>query len=158
MRMHLETLLNKFLKEGKLSKQSSDVAFLNNLLDGAKRNFDAASLIRGKVDEAAFKLAYDGLLQIGRIILLINGYRPADGEQHKTTFTVAGALLGEDFDRLIKKIQKFRIKRNISLYEPKLLINKNETEAIFKTAREFWDRVKIYLRDKNTQLKLFEDI
>jgi len=156
--MHLEALLNRFLKEGKLKKQTTDIGFLNNLLDGAKRNFDAASLIRGKVDEAAFRLVYDGLLQIGRIILLINGYRPADGEQHKTTFTVAGALLGEDFNRLIRKIQKFRIKRNISLYEPKLLINKKETEAIFKTAQEFWEQVKIYLQDKNPQLKLFEDI
>lgn len=156
--MHLERLLIKFLKEGKLKEQTTHVEFLNNLLEGAKRNFDAASLIRGKVDEAAFKLAYDGLLQIGRIILLINGYRPTDGEQHKTTFTMAGAFLGEDFNRLIRKIQRYRIKRNVALYEPRSLVNKSETAAIFTTARDFWQHVKVYLRDKNPQLKLFEDI
>lgn len=156
--MPLENLLNRLIKEGKLKEQDTDIGFLNNLLDGSKRNFDAALLLKGRVDEAAFKLAYDGLLQIGRIILLINGYRPAGGEQHKTTFAVAGAILGQDFDRLIKKIQQFRVKRNFAVYEPQLLINRKETDAILKTAREFWQRVKQYLREKNPQLRLFEDI
>lgn len=49
--MFLEDLLNKLLKEGKLKEQDTDVEFLNSLLDGAKRNFDAALLIKGKVDE-----------------------------------------------------------------------------------------------------------
>ncbi|MCK4430227.1 MAG: hypothetical protein KAW19_02895, partial [Candidatus Aminicenantes bacterium] len=58
------------------------INYLNNLLVSAKRNFEAAALVKEKVDEAAFKLVYDGLLQIGRLILLMNGYRPDDGEQH----------------------------------------------------------------------------
>lgn len=156
--MNLENLLRNLLKEGKLKKQTPDINYLNNLLAAAKRNFDAASLVADKVDEAAFKLVYDGLLQIGRVVVLLNGFRPDDGEQHKTTFFVAGEILGKEFDDLIHKIQKFRVKRNDCIYEPTGLISKAETEAIFKTAKEFWLKVRIYLEEKNPQLKLFAGV
>jgi uncharacterized protein (UPF0332 family) len=156
--MSLKSLLNRLIREGKLRKQDSDIAYIQNLLDAAKRNFDAGSLVKGKIDDAAFKLYYDGLLQLGRVILLTNGFRPVDGEQHKTTFKVAGELLGKDFVDLINKIQRYRIKRNDCIYDPKLLISRVETEAIHKTAQEFWRRVRLYLLEKDPQLRLFEEI
>lgn len=156
--MNLEDLLNRLIKEGKLKRQETDIDYLNNLLDAARRNFEAAVLVRKKVDEAAFKLFYDGLLQIGRIILLLNEYRPSDGEQHKTTFLVAGEILGKEYREIIAKIQKFRVKRNVCIYEPTGLINRSDTEAIYKTAREFWHKLKKYLHMRNPQLNLFEEI
>jgi len=155
--MSLKNLLDELVKEGKLKRQDTGVDYLNSLLDAAKRNFEAAALVKGKIDEAAFKLVYDGLLQIGRLILLLNGYRPDDGEQHKTTFLVAGKLLGKEYNDLVSKIQRFRIKRNICIYEPKGLINKNEIEAIYRVFKEFWRKVRIYLKEKNPQLKLFNE-
>lgn len=156
--MNLKNLLNRLVREGKLKSQETDIGYIQNLLDAAKRNFAAASLIEGKIDEAAFKLFYDGLLQIGRVILIINGYRPDDGEQHKTTFMVAGEFLGDEYTRIIKKIQKYRVKRNYCMYDPKILVSRGETEAIHKTAQEFWQMVRLYLSDKDTQLKLFDEI
>jgi len=155
--MSLEESLNRLLREGKLKRQSTDNIYLNHLLDAARRNFEAASLVKEKFEEAAFKLAYDGMLQIGRVILLVNGYRPDDGEQHKTTFIVAGELLGSDFKSLILKIQKFRMKRNDCIYDPRGLISGSDSEAIYKTARQFWQKVRIYLRKRNPQLELFEE-
>ena len=155
--MSLENLLDELVKEGKLKRQDTDVDYLNGLIDAAKRNLEAAALVKGKIDEAAFKLVYDGLLQIGRLILLLNGYRPDDGEQHKTTFLVVGELLGKEYNDLISKIQKFRIKRNICIYEPKGLINKSEAEAIYRIFQEFWHKVRIYLKEKNPQLNLFNE-
>jgi len=158
MRMSLKSILGRLIREGKLKRQDTDIAYLQSLLDAAKRNFDAAELIEGKIDEAAFKLFYDGLLQIGRVILLLNGYRPGDGEQHKTTFTVAGEFLGHEYISLIKKIQKYRIKRNDCIYDPKLLISCKETEAIHKVTQDFWRIARLYLSDKDPQLKLFREI
>ncbi len=155
--MSLKNLLNKLIKEGKLKRQETGIDYLNNLLDAARRNIEAATIVKGKVDEAAFKLVYDGLLQIGRVILLVNGYRPDDGEQHKTTFSVSGEFLGEEFNDLIEKIQKFRIKRNNCIYDPRGLISGSEAEAIYKTSQEFWRKVKTYLQKKNPQLKLFKE-
>lgn len=68
--MNLENLLNRLLREGKIKKQVTDINYLDNLLVAANRNFEAAFLLKDKVDEAAFKLVYDGLLQIGRVIVL----------------------------------------------------------------------------------------
>jgi hypothetical protein len=156
--MSLKSLLNRLIREGKLKRQETDIAYLQNLLGAAKRNFDAALLVKGKIDEAAFKLFYDGLLQLGRVILLLNGFRTVDGEQHNTTFTVAGEFLGKDFTDLINKIQRYRIKRNDCIYDPNALISRVETEAIHKTAQEFWGGVSQYLSKKDPQLKLFKEI
>jgi len=98
------------------------------------------------------------LLQIGRIIILLDGYKPDDGEQHKTTFVVAGEILGKEYQYLINKLQKYRVKRNVCIYEPKDLVSKSDVEAIYRTSREFWNRVRLFLQKKNPQLKLFKDI
>lgn len=156
--MNLNDSLQKLIKEGKLKKQKTNIQYLNNLLFSAKRNFDASALVKGKIDEAAFKLCYEGLLQIGRVILLINGLRPDDGEQHKTTFFVAGKILGPEYLTLIKKIQKYRIKRNNCIYDPKIFITGVEAKNIHETAQIFWSKVRIYLSGVNSQLELFDEL
>lgn len=88
--MNSGNVLARLVREGKLKRQKAGYDHLNDLLDAAQRNFEAARLLLGKVDEAAFRLFYDGLLQVGRVVVLLQGYRPDDGEQHKTTFAAAG--------------------------------------------------------------------
>jgi len=156
--MTLESSLAKLANAGKLRRQKAGLDYLNDLLEGARRNFDAASVLQGRVDEAAFKLYYDGLLQVSRAVVLLAGFRPDDGEQHKTTFLAAGEILGQEFEDLIRKIQKFRIKRNDCVYEPTGLIGKSEAEAIHQTAKAFWAGVRAHLKDKNPQLRLFDDL
>jgi hypothetical protein len=156
--MSSRDLFDKLSQEGKLKRQKAETDYLNALLDSAARNFEAALVVRGKIEEAAFKLFYDGLLQISRVVVLLNGYRPDDGEQHKTTFLAAGELLGPEYEDLIRKIQKLRIKRNICIYDPKELIGKSETDAIYETAKRFWSRVRAYLEKRNPQLKLFKEL
>jgi hypothetical protein len=63
-------LFERLIKEGKLKPQEADIDYLNALLDAARRNFETALVLRGKIDEAAFKLFYDGLLQISRVVVL----------------------------------------------------------------------------------------
>jgi len=155
--MTSESSLTRLEREGKLRRQSPDLGYLNDLLDAARRNFEAARIVQGKVDEAAFKLYYDGLLQVSRVVLLTAGYRPDDGEQHRTTFRAAGEILGPDFADLIRKIQKYRIKRNECVYEPTGLLGMSETDAIHQTAKAFWAKVRAHLERKNPQLRLFEE-
>lgn len=155
--MNLNELLNKLLKEGKIKKQETDIGYLNGLLEAAERNFLAAKYnLDNGFPEIAFKATYDGLLQISRVVLLSNGYRPDDGEQHKTTFIVAGLLLGKDFEDLIKRIDRYRIKRNQAVYQPRETLSQSEAEGIISTADAYWKVVKIYLKKKNKQLELFD--
>ena len=156
--MTSESSLTRLEREGKLRRQTADLGFLNDLLDAARRNFEAAHVLQGKVDEAAFKLYYDGLLQVSRVVLLTAGYRPDDGEPHKTTFQAAGEILGPDFADLIRKIQKYRVKRNDCVYEPRGLIGRSEAEAIHQTARVFWAKVRARLEKENPQLRLFAEL
>ncbi len=155
--MSLENLLNKLLKEGKIKRQETDVNYLNRLLNSARENFLSAEYnLRGGFNITAFKSAYDGLLQVSRVILLLNGYRPNDGEQHKTTFMVAGVILGENFKELIERIDRYRVKRNIAIYQPIDFLSKSEAEGILDTAKEYWLSVKKYLKTKNPQFELFD--
>lgn len=155
--MNLENLLNSLLKERKIKKQLTDVSYLNAILYSARQNFVSAEFnLKGCYAETAFKSAYDGLLQISRVVLLLNGFRPDDGEQHKTTFLVAGAFLGNEFSDLISKIDRYRIKRNNLIYQPLDVISKKEAEGIIKSSEEYWNKVKKYLRNKNKQLELFD--
>jgi len=156
--MNSGNLLNDLVRTGKLKRQNTNSEYLNSMIDSAKRNYDAAIMVSGKIDEAAFKLIYDAMLQIGRVVLLINGYRPNDGEQHKTTFVAAGHIPGKEYQDIINKIQRFRIKRNDCIYEAKGFITTAETGSIFKTFKEFWAKVRAYLEAKNPRLKLFKDI
>lgn len=155
--MNSKTSLDRLVQEGKLKRQRTRIGHLNDLLDAARRNLDAARIVRAVANEATFKLVYDGLLQICRVVLLLNGYRPDDGEQHKTTFLAAGEILGPDVGDLIRRIQAFRIKRNDSVYDPRGLIGTAEVNTIFHTAADFWSHVRTYLKRSDPQLKLFDD-
>lgn len=155
--MNLENLLNKLLKDGKIRKQDTDINYLNGLLGSARQNFSSARYnLEGHFYETAFKSAYDGLLQISRVVLLLNGYRPDDGEQHKTTFMVAGAILDGKFNELIERIDRYRVKRNRAVYQPIDFLSKSEVEGILETAKEYWHFIQKYLKEKNSQLELFD--
>ena len=156
MKMNSDSLLAKLLKEGKLKEQLTDVQSLNGLLDSARRNLQSAEYnLGGGFHETAFKAAYDGLLQISRVVLLLHGYRPDNGEQHKTTFLVAGALLGKEFEELIERIDRYRVKRHKAIYQPLDFISKSEAENALNTAKEYQRLVGAYLRKKNHQIELF---
>ena len=155
--MNLENLLNQLLKQGKVKRQTTEISALNGYLSAAVHNFAAAKFnLSGGYPGTAFKSAYDGVLLLSRVVLLLNGYRPDDGEQHKTIFMVAGALLGSEFEELIGLIDRYRIKRNNLVYRPLAAISKNEAKNILLTAEEYWHKVKQYLKSKSRQLELFD--
>lgn len=138
MNRSLERLLSELLEAGKIKKQETSTEYVNGLLHAAYRNFLSAEYnCEGGFPDTAFKSAYDGILRISRAILLLNGYRPDDGEQHKTTFLVAGGLLGEHFLKIVGKIDKYRIKRNSAVYQPADMISKSEALAIIASAKEY---------------------
>lgn len=143
-------------RQGRLRRQGSKNDYLNALLQSAYRNFQAAESNLNSFEEITFKATYDGLLQISRVVLLLNGYRPDDRDQHKTTFEVAGAILGKDFSQLIAKINTYRIKRNNCIYDAQGIVTKTEAENILRTAKEYWNKIKLYLKRTDPQLDLFD--
>jgi len=102
--------LARLEREGKLRRQKPDIGQMNDLLDAAWRNFEAA-----------------------------------------------GEILGPDFSDLIRKIQKFRIKRSACVYDPQGLIGRGEAEAIRQTAKVFWAKVRERLERLDPQLRLVKE-
>ena len=131
----LKSLLEKLENQGKLKKQKAGVDYLNDLLHAADRNFLAAAANIDDFEETAFKAAYDGILQISKVVLLLNGYKTDDGEQHKTTFEVAGAILGSKFGELINKINVYSYWVDIKKFGPKRARNRRVS-----VTRRSWKR------------------
>ncbi|MBN1494819.1 hypothetical protein JW911_03745 [Candidatus Peregrinibacteria bacterium] len=152
----MRNLLQNLENQGKLKKQQTGIDYINDLLYAAFRNLKASEANLVSFEETAFKAAYDGLLQISRAVLLINGYRPDDGEQHKTTFEVASHFLGPKFVKLIQRINFYRVTRNNCIYNPRGIITRTEAENILKTSKDFWGKVRLYLKSLSPQLELFE--
>ena len=89
-------------------------------------------------------------------LVFLQGYRPHDGQQHRTTIEVAGEILGKEFGTLVEMFDKMRKKRNQFTYDPMLPLSLTEAKNALKTADDFYMNVKIFLDKKYPQLKLFE--
>jgi len=151
----LEILLRELLKQGKLKKQKTGRPYIEGLLQSAENNFCSALANISHFNETAFKSAYDGILQISRVVVFVNGYRPHDGGQHKTTLIVSGAFIGEESEALMRKLDRYRKRRNENIYHPVDLISYKEAKAIIDSAKEYYCIVKRYLRGVDPQLELF---
>jgi uncharacterized protein (UPF0332 family) len=152
---NLNEYLNRLIERGYLKKEAIGLDQIKALLAGARRNLTAAGKTLNIDEETTYAMAYNAMLKIARAIIFLNGYRPDDGQQHKTTVDMAGAILGSDFKELIDKFDRMRRKRNQFTYEPLLPPSRKETEAALKTAKEFYEKVKKYFHKQDPQKKLF---
>lgn len=153
--MNLKNYLNDLVERGLLKKEAIGIDQIKALIKSAKQNLSAAEKIFEIDEEACFSMAYSSMLKIARSLVYLNGRRPDDGAQHKTTVEVAGKILGTDFTFLIDKFDRMRKKRNEFTYDPLIPLSKEETKNALNTAKEFYNKVKEFLIDKEPQLRLF---
>lgn len=105
--------------------------------------------------EAAYNYAYLAMLRTGRALMFSFGYRPTDGQQHKTIVLFSDAVLGKIFGELIAKFDRMRKFRNKFTYEePGILVSRQQTEKALVSAREFVEKVTEFIQKKNPQKKL----
>jgi len=110
-----------------------------------------------KIDtEAAYNYAYLAMLRVGRALMFSYGFRPVDGEQHKTVVSFCEHILGKNFLEPVRHFDRMRKKRNRFTYdEPDLLVSETETRFAFKNAKEFVKEISGYIQRENPQQKLF---
>jgi len=155
MIMSLENYLNDLVERGLLKREVIGIDQIKAFIKSAKRNLSVAEKIFEIDEEACFSMAYSSMLKIARALVYLNGHRPDDGAQHKTTIEVAGRILGTDFTLLIDKFDRMRKKRNEFTYDPLIPLGKEETKNALNTAKEFYNKVKEFLMSKEPQLRLF---
>ena len=83
--------------------------------------------------------------------MLLKGFRPADGYQHKTVVEFMFHFIGKGFDNIVEHFDKMRKKRNIFTYEIDISISKTEAERAFDTAVKFVDLIKDIIKKENPQ-------
>ncbi len=83
------------------------------------------------------------------------GYRPIDGQQHKTVVQFCEEILGEKLKQLVLSFDHMRKFRNKFTYdEAGILVSRQQTEQSLKKAESFVGEVAKFIQKKNTQKKL----
>ena len=91
------------------------------------------------------------MLHTGRALMLLKGYRPSDGYQHKTVVDFASITLGEKYKTLVRHFDKLRKKRNIFTYEVSISISATEVKNALKSAVDFIKAVRDITEKENPQ-------
>lgn len=99
--MTYDDIVADFLSKGLISKQKPVLKQVARLLRKARIDLKTskANLV---IDEGiAHSVAYMAMLRAGGALLALNGFRPADGYQHKTVVVLSGHYLGDEFKAII---------------------------------------------------------
>ena len=150
----LEKLIKRLEREGKIRRQKAGVVQVEALLREAILDLEETKRIIDVAERATYVLAYNGMLKAGRALLLLRGYVPDDGAQHKTVVEMTTAILGEKYRSLTEQFETMRRKRNDLTYEAGTLLSKSEAQRAFSDAIELVKRVLIEVKSNNPQMEL----
>jgi uncharacterized protein (UPF0332 family) len=77
-------------KQKKVRKVKAGFVQVEKMLSEAIVDLRDAKKIVGLVDRPAYIAAYNAMLKAGRALLLMHGYAPDDGGQHRTVVELCG--------------------------------------------------------------------
>lgn len=150
----VENLIKKLEKEGKLAKQKTGIIQIEALLKESIIDLEEAKKTLHIADRATYIMAYTAMLKAGRALLLLKGYRPTDGAQHKTVVEMTGAILGEKYTSLISHFETMRRKRNELTYEAGTLLSGSESKQALADATLLVKNILKEAKSRNPQLEL----
>lgn len=145
-------------KEGRLRKQKAGIAQVEALLKEAILDLSEAKKITHLATRATYLLAYIAMLKAGRALLLLKGYVPDDGAQHKTVVDVTTIILGEKYRNLTRQFETMRRKRNELTYEAGVLLSDFEANKAFLDAIALLKKILSEVKAQNPQLELKLDL
>lgn len=149
-----EGQIQRFLKAGRLKRQTAGVVQVESLVSQALLDLSEAKKVLPVAERAAYLMAYMAMLKAGRALLLLRGYVPDDGAQHKTVVEVTGELLGEEFKGLVAHFEIMRRKRNDMTYEAGALLSSSESRDAFEDAVGLVRAVLAEVKKTNPQIEL----
>ena len=87
-------------------------------------------------------------------MMLMEGYVPDDGGQHKTVIEVSGLILGEQFKISVRKFDNMRRKRNELTYEAGVLLSERDAENALNEAQALISGIFKKVKKRNPQFEL----
>lgn len=149
-----DKLVKRLEKAGKIRKQKAGFVQTEALLKGAILDLEEAGKIAHLAERATYLLAYNAMLKAGRALMLMKGFVPDDGAQHKTVVEMTSAMLGDKYRVLTDQFETMRRKRNAMTYEAGTLIPKSEAQKAFSDAIVLVKKILDEAKFKNPQLEL----
>lgn len=151
--MNYKDVAKRLINRGLIRKQGVNLNQIDALLFRAKKDLIASKANLEIDEEVTYNYAYLAMLRCGRAIMFMEGYRPTDGQQHKTVIEFTGRILGEKFINIVKKFDNMRRKRNQFTYDPSLPVSKLGAKNALKTAEEFIKKIIELVKKENPQQK-----
>ncbi len=151
--MTYEEFIEEYLDKGLLRRQESTYQAVEKLILRAHKDL-RASKANLSIDEGiAYTIAYLAMLRAGRALMLLKGFRPSDGYQHKTVVEFVTYLIGKEFRTIVEHFDKMRKKRNVFTYEIDISISRTEANNALHTAEKFVDLIKGIIGRENPQIE-----
>ena len=151
--MTYEKFLEESLSKGLLRKQKADLRAVEKLILRAQKDLKTAKANLDIDEGIAYTVAYLGMLHAARAFILLKGFRPADGYQHKTVVEFMSHFLGREFKVIVEQFDRMRRKRNIFTYEIDISISKSEASNALDKAKRFVDLIKGIIQKENPQME-----
>lgn len=149
-----DKLIKRLEKSGKIRKQKAGFVQIEALLKEAILDLEEAKRIVNLAERATYLLAYNAMLKAGRALMLLKGYVPDDGAQHKTVVEMTSAMLGDPYGEVTEKFETMRRKRNEMTYESGTLLSKSEAQKAFSDAIALVKKIFTEAKAQNPQLEL----
>lgn len=150
----IENVIERLKKQGRLKKKTVGFVQIENLLKQSILDLKEAQKIYDFAERATYLLAYMSMLKAGKALVLLQGYIPDDGAQHKTIIEITNMILGSKYKDLIDHFELMRRKRNKMTYEAGALISRSEAKKAFADAIELVRSIFTKVKSLNPQLEL----
>ena len=151
--MTFNDFIKKYKSDGLIKDQKINFKGIENLVARAYKEIIIAQA-NVTIDEGtAFTVAYTSMLHAGRALMLVKGFRPNNGYQHKTVVDFAAIILGAKFKTLTQHFDKMRRKRNLFIYEVSISISETEVDKALKSASSFITAIREIIEKENPQHK-----
>lgn len=149
--MIYDKFISEFLAGGLIQKQKPSMDTAEKLIKRSTKDL-LASKANLKIDDGiAYTVAYLAMLRAGRSFMLLRGFRPSNGYQHKTVVQFVHEALGKEYAEIIERFDRMRRKRNIFTYEIDITISHTEAVEALRSAEEFVKMIIEIVRKENPQ-------
>lgn len=150
----IESQLKKFIEQGKIRKQTAGFVQVEAFLREALVDLDEAKKTVRVSKRGAYLLVYNAMLKSGRGLMLLEGYVPDDGGQHKTVIDVCGLILGQEFTVVMRKFDMMRRKRNDLTYEAGVSLSPQDADSALEEAEILIAGIFKKIKSRNPQFEL----
>jgi uncharacterized protein (UPF0332 family) len=151
--MTYDEFLEECLSKGLLKRQKSDLRAVEKLILRAQKDLRTAKANLDIDEGIAYSVAYLAMLHATRAFILMKGFRPADGYQHKTAVEFISHFLGKEFKVIVEQFDRMRRKRNIFTYEVDISISKSEASDALDKATRFVNLIRDIIQKLNPQMQ-----